>query len=100
MSAKNANICQSCGARVTRITEFGTYQDGSINTDYCLQCFEDGKFTLENKSLEARIAKNIQLAHKLGMSQAKAAKLADTVVPQIRKWRKRLRRKEENTNTE
>ena len=99
MREKNANTCQSCGTRVTRISEFGTYQDGSINTEYCLRCFEDGKFTRESKSLEARIAKNIQLAHKLGMSQAKATKLADTVVPQIRKWRKKLRRKEENTNT-
>ena len=100
MNTKNANTCQSCGTRLTRITEFGTYQDGSINTDYCLQCFEDGRYTSENKSLEARIAKNIQLAHKLGMSQARTTKLADAVVPQIRKWRKKLRRKEENTNTE
>lgn len=100
MSGRNANTCQSCYARITSISDFGTYQDGSINTEYCLQCFEDGEFTRQSKSLEARIAKNIQLAHKLGMSQSRATKLADTVVPQIRKWRKKLRRKEENSKTE
>ena len=89
---KNKNVCQSCGQSIYRISEFGTYNDGSINTDYCIQCYQEGAFTDKNVSLEHKIARNIQLAAKIGISRAKAIKEANAVLPSLKRWR-RLRKK-------
>lgn len=42
------HICQSCGTRIKKTEEFGTNGDGHINEDFCINCFKDGLFTLEN----------------------------------------------------
>lgn len=37
-------FCQSCGMPLTE-TNKGTNTDGSLNNDYCLYCYKEGKFT-------------------------------------------------------
>ncbi len=88
MSAKS-NICQSCGMSLKQFTDFGTYSDGSINTDYCYHCYQDGAFTDQNISLEEKIAKNIAVAQRLGISRAEAKKQAHVILPSLKRWRKK-----------
>ena len=94
MIGTKKNICQSCGNSIGLIIDFGTSRDGSINTDYCFQCYQEGTFVEKNISLEHKIAQNIALAAKLGIARAKAIKELNVVLPNLKRWRK-SRRKEE-----
>ena len=40
-------ICQSCAMSLNEEKYFGTNADGSKNEDYCIFCFNGGKFTYE-----------------------------------------------------
>lgn len=37
------NTCQSCGMLMEE-GSFGTNADGSVNEEYCIHCYKDGKF--------------------------------------------------------
>jgi DNA-binding Xre family transcriptional regulator len=88
MKTSEKNICQSCGMPMKNMTDFGTDRDGSINTEYCHHCYEEGEFTDKGISLEEKMARNIRIAEKLGMSKATASKLARNTLPKLRRWRK------------
>jgi len=88
MKASEKNICQSCGMPMKNMTDFGTDSDGSINTEYCHYCYEEGEFTDKGISLEEKMAKNMNIAIKMGMSDVAAAKLASKTLPALRRWRK------------
>ena len=47
-------ICQSCGMPLTNPEQFGTNADGSMNQDYCIYCYKDGKF-IDDVSMEEYI---------------------------------------------
>lgn len=38
-------FCQSCGMPLTEKEIYGTNADGTLNEEYCIYCFRDGKFT-------------------------------------------------------
>lgn len=88
MKTSEKNICQSCGMQIRSMTDFGTDNDGSINTDYCHFCLDEGEFTDNGISLEEKIARNIDMAVRLGMSKVKASNLAKNTLPKLRRWRK------------
>ena len=88
MKTSEKNICQSCGMPMKNMTDFGTDRDGSINTEYCHNCYEEGEFTDQGISLEEKMARKIKIAEKLGMSKATASKLARNTLPKLRRWRK------------
>lgn len=87
---KNADntICQSCGMPMHKITDFGTYDDGSVHADYCHFCFKEGRFTDAGISLEEKMVKNVALVTKMGMPQKEAANLAQNTLPKLKRWRK------------
>jgi hypothetical protein len=37
-------FCQSCGAVISRLEEFGTDQEGHRLVEYCRECYLDGSF--------------------------------------------------------
>jgi ssDNA-binding Zn-finger/Zn-ribbon topoisomerase 1 len=94
MGTLEKNICQSCGMPMIHMTDFGTDRDGNINTDYCHYCYQEGEFTDKGISLEEKMARNIKLAVKLGMTKATAAKLARNTLPKLRRWRKSKKAKQ------
>ncbi|WP_099546985.1 zinc ribbon domain-containing protein [Maribacter sp. 4G9] len=49
------NICQSCGLPMYHLSDFGTNEDDTINTDYCHFCFIKGIFIDHGISLEQKI---------------------------------------------
>lgn len=88
MKATELNVCQSCGMPIRNMADFGTYPDGSVNTDYCFHCYQDGHFTDPDATLEEKIARNITLAQRLGISREKAHRMAVSTLPGLARWRK------------
>lgn len=68
--------------------DFGTNEDGSKNKEYCHFCFKDGKFTDEEITMEQKIAKNIEIAKKMGMPEEEAKKMANNTIPKLKRWKK------------
>ena len=81
-------ICQSCGMPLENEEDFGTNSNGSKSEEYCLHCFQYGKFLDEGITLKEKIDKNVKFAVQMGMSESEARKLASQVLPKLRRWRK------------
>lgn len=96
MKSSETNICQSCGMPMKSLSDFGTHEDGSVNTEYCHYCYKKGEFTDDEISLEEKIAKNIAMAEKMGMSRKSASNLAQTTLPKLRRWNKARTKKKVN----
>ncbi|OGC08397.1 hypothetical protein A2230_03905 [candidate division WOR-1 bacterium RIFOXYA2_FULL_36_21] len=79
-------ICQSCGMPMQKDENFGTNQDGSKSLEYCQFCFKNGKFADEGITMEQKIAKNIEIAQKMGMLEEKAIELANSTIPKLKRW--------------
>ncbi len=46
--SKSNTMCQSCGMPLKKDPENGgTNTDGSVNTNYCSHCYQNGLFTFE-----------------------------------------------------
>ena len=52
-------ICQSCGMPMMVEEQFGTNDDGSVNTEYCTYCYQDGAFT-GNYTMNEMIDHNLE----------------------------------------
>lgn len=62
MKTLEKNICQSCGMPMNKASDFGTYDDGSLSTEYCHFCYKQGAFIDKGITMEEKIAKNIAIA--------------------------------------
>ena len=58
-------ICQSCAMSLNEERYFGTNNDGSQNTDYCIFCFKNGDFTYEI-SMNEMVEKGIDFLKRFG----------------------------------
>jgi len=45
-------FCQSCAMPMEKKDDFGVNADGSVNEEYCRYCFQNGKFTNPNITME------------------------------------------------
>ncbi len=50
-------FCQSCAMPMESEDVLGTNLDGSRNSDYCIYCYKDGKFTAPDVTMEEEIEK-------------------------------------------
>ncbi|OGC10726.1 hypothetical protein A3J90_05625 [candidate division WOR-1 bacterium RIFOXYC2_FULL_37_10] len=82
----NQPICQSCGMPMQKEENFGTNQDGSKNLEYCQFCFQTGKFADEGITMQQKIAKNIEIAKKMGMPEEKAREMVTSTIPKLKRW--------------
>jgi hypothetical protein len=86
-------ICQSCAMPFS--AEFGadkmrgTEADGSLNPDYCIHCYKDGKFTNPNQTLDEAIALNAEFAeqNQTGMNAEQMRKYCEKVLPTLKRWK-------------
>ncbi len=62
------NICHSCHMPMFHLYDFGTNIDGSINTEYCHECYHKGIFVEHGISLEEKIEKGIDITRRTGMT--------------------------------
>ncbi len=88
MEALEKNICESCGMPIRNMSKFGSYEDGSVNTEFCRSCYWKGKFTDPEISMQQKIENNITIAEKMGMPRAEAAKLVKATIPKLKRWKK------------
>ncbi len=81
-------ICQSCGMPLTKEQDFGTNKDFSKSREYCFHCFKNGKFLDEGITLKEKIEKNIKFGIQMGMSEEQARKMASSILPKLKRWKK------------
>lgn len=80
-------ICQSCGMPITSDEQLGTNADGSINSDYCKYCYENGEF-IDRVSMEKYIDMCSQYGEQAGMTNEEMRKLCTELFPTLKRWKK------------
>ncbi len=80
--------CQSCGMPLSAdFGNLGTNADGTKTDEYCSFCFQNGEFTAPNQTLEEMINSSIEnMTADLNMPPEKAAELANSFIPKLRRW--------------
>ncbi len=86
-TSTHTNICESCGMPMHKLSDFGTNKDQTVNTEYCHFCYLKGKFVDHGISLEEKIEKNIDIAHKMGMTIEEATIMAHSKLPTLKRWK-------------
>jgi len=81
-------ICQSCSMPLENEGMIGTNEDGSKNTDYCIYCFKDGKFTDDMKTIEEYTEYSLQFAEQAGMTKEQMREHCKNVLPTLKRWKK------------
>jgi len=77
--------CQSCGMPLT--DEFyGTNADGSLNSEYCMYCYADGKFTAPDITMEQMIEICVPFMVEQGMPEDQARNLLQENLPYLKRW--------------
>ena len=72
---------------ITDESLMGTRADGSPEPDYCKYCYREGRFTNE-MPLSQFINRQVAIAgEKLGLDENTARKWADTVLPDLKRWK-------------
>ena len=79
-------ICQSCGMPLNKEENWGTNEDNSKTQEYCKFCFQDGKFSDLNLTMEKVIEKSVELSKKLWMPEDKAREIANNTIPNLKRW--------------
>ncbi|HWC53901.1 MAG TPA: zinc ribbon domain-containing protein [Chitinophagaceae bacterium] len=79
-------FCQSCTMPIDKMEDRGTEKDGSKSSEYCKYCYQDGKFTDPNLTLEGM--------QKIVATQMNLMNLPQTVLqqslallPQLKRWK-------------
>lgn len=84
---EDLKICQSCGMPMADAEDFGANVDGSQNREYCVHCWQGGKFTADVE-LPEFIDMQVKIAvEKLGMDEDEARAVAATTLPELKRWR-------------
>jgi len=82
-------ICQSCGMPMKKDKDFGTNADKSFNFEYCCFCFKNGRFVDEGITLQEKIDRLVKISvEQLGLREDLAINMAETRLPQLKRWRK------------
>jgi hypothetical protein len=85
MSEKN--ICQSCGTPIVKEEEFGTNADGTRNFEYCNKCFQNGKFTEPDITMDQMIEKAArEMIEEEKIPSKYAYKIAQEYIPGLKRW--------------
>ncbi len=80
------HICQSCGMEMQK-SDYGKNADGSVNTDYCIYCYPDGKFG-KNETMEEMIKICIPfLVGKRFETDEGAREYLKKLYPTLKRWK-------------
>ncbi|HEX7713412.1 MAG TPA: zinc ribbon domain-containing protein [Bacillota bacterium] len=91
MSEESIKICQSCAMPLNDPNLWGSNADGSKNEDYCLYCYNDGRFTTE-ESMEEMIESCVpHTSHNNPWpDDATAHKAMHEIFPKLKRWQNRV----------
>ena len=81
--------CQSCGMPMGETDElYGTESNGSKSADYCHYCYENGKFTEPNCTMEEMIEGVTDLMVKeFGFEYEDAKSQCEEGIPALKRWK-------------
>lgn len=79
-------ICQSCGLALS-IHNFGTNASGSLNFQYCKDCFQKGGFTDPEITLQEMIQKTAKQLVSDDMNEEDAFRHAEKLIPTLKRWK-------------
>lgn len=80
-------VCQSCGMPLNEKHLFSRNVDGSLNSDYCKYCYQDGGFVNPNETMEEMIETCIPFMKEHGMNEEEARELMKATLPKLSRWR-------------
>ena len=79
-------ICQSCGMPIEKEEQLGTNEDKSINQDYCIYCYKDGKF-IDDVTMEEYIEMCSKFGQQAGMTNKEMKSLCQNLFPTLKRWK-------------
>lgn len=79
-------ICQSCAMPMNEDV-LGTNEDGTLNEDYCIYCYKDGKF-IDNITMEEYIEICSKYGEQAGMTNEEMKEYCTKVFPTLKRWKK------------
>lgn len=80
-------FCQSCSMPLRQPTDFGTDAAGYRINDYCHHCYQDGRFTEPDLSMEQMIDRGSAIMAQRGlMPLDRAMALMSDVLPRMKRW--------------
>lgn len=67
----------------------GTEADGAHSADYCRFCYQKGKFTLQDITLQGMIDRSVSfMVSNLKFSNEDATALSTKILPSLKRWKK------------
>ena len=80
-------FCNSCGKPIVK-EDYGTNEDGSLNPEFCKDCFQDGKYTEPDITLtEMIVRKSKEMMEKNPrLPETTATCITTTFIPGLKRW--------------
>lgn len=80
-----SKICQSCGMPITSNEQLGLNKDGSINSDYCKYCYDNGEF-IDKVTMEEYIEMCSKFGSQAGMTNEEMKSYCQKLFPTLKRW--------------
>ena len=80
-------FCNSCGRPIVK-EDYGPNKDGSLNSDYCIDCYQNGEFTEPDITLSEMITrKTLEMMEKNPrLPETQATGITALVIPSLKRW--------------
>ena len=80
-------FCNSCGRPIVK-EDYGTNEDGSLNPEFCKDCFQDGKYTEPDITLtEMIVRKSEEMMEKNPrLPETTETGITTTFIPGLKRW--------------
>ena len=80
-------FCQSCSLPMQKPQDFGTDERGFRVNDYCHYCFQNGKFTSPDMTLQQMIDLSVSgMVKNTNIPEDQARELLTNFIPTLKRW--------------
>ncbi len=88
MSGRTSGICQSCSMPLQTPDDHGTDADGAASKEYCCFCYQNGRFSQPDISLDEMIEMVIDfMVDEAQMPIDQARLTAERTLPRLKRWK-------------
>jgi len=78
--------CQSCGMLMGDGL-FGTLANGKETKEYCMFCFQNGKYTDQEATMHGMIDKSVKImVKKMAIPEDRAREIANATIAPLKRW--------------
>ncbi|MBN1971645.1 MAG: zinc ribbon domain-containing protein [Candidatus Delongbacteria bacterium] len=81
------NLCQSCGMPMENENLFGTLEDGTKTNEFCTYCYQNGKYTIPEITMDSMINICVQYMKEEGMNEQEAREILNQTLPNLKRWK-------------